>query len=61
MMIRQGWHSHTLHPGDKVAMIVHPILSGAASGSLVSITLAGGQVLGPGGAPAPRSGNAPPP
>lgn len=61
MMARQGWKSRTLKPGDKVALVMHPMLNGAASGSLVSITLADGRVLGPGGAPAPTTGNAPKP
>jgi hypothetical protein len=61
MMARQGWKSRTLKPGDKIALVMHPMLSGAPSGSLVSVTLADGTVLGPGGAPAPSTGNAPPP
>jgi hypothetical protein len=61
MMARQGWKSRTLKPGDKIALVMHPMLSGAAVGSLVSATLADGTVLGPGGAPAPSTGNAPPP
>ena len=61
MMLRQGWKSRTLKSGDKVALIMHPMLDGSPSGSLVSITLADGRVLGPGGAPAPATGNAPPP
>ena len=61
MMARQGWKSRTLKPGDKIALVMHPIRSGDAVGSLVSVTLADGTVLGPGGAPAPSSGNAPPP
>jgi hypothetical protein len=61
MMARQGWKSRTLKPGDKVALVMHPMISGAPSGSLVSLTMADGRVLGPGGAPAPTTGNAPPP
>lgn len=61
MMARQGWKSRTLKPGDKIALVMHPILTGAPAGSLVSVTLADGTVLGPGGAPAPAAGNAPPP
>lgn len=61
MMARQGWKSRTLKPGDKIALVMHPMASGAPSGSLVSVTLADGTVLGPGGAPAPKTGNAPPP
>jgi len=61
MMSRQGWKSRTLKPGDKIALVMHPISSGALIGSLVSVTLADGTVLGPGGAAAPSTGNAPPP
>jgi hypothetical protein len=61
MMARQGWKSRTLKPGDKIALVMHPMRSGDAIGSLVSVTLPDGTVLGPGGAPAPSSGNAPPP
>jgi hypothetical protein len=61
MMARQGWKSRTLKPGDRVALVMHPALSGSSSGSLVSLTMADGRVLGPGGAPAPATGNAPPP
>jgi len=61
MMTRQGWKSRTLKPGDRIALVMHPMLNGSPSGSLVSATLADGQVLGPGGVPAPKTGNAPPP
>jgi hypothetical protein len=61
MMARQGWKSRTLKPGDKIALVMHPLRSGDTIGSLVSVTLADGTVLGPGGAPAPSTGNAPPP
>jgi len=61
MMARQGWRSTTLKPGDKVALVVRPMRDGSPVGSLVSITLADGRVLGPGGLPAPATGNAPKP
>lgn len=61
MMSRQGWKSRTLKPGDKIALVMHPMLDGSPVGSLVSVTLTDGTVLGPGGVPAPRAGNAPPP
>ncbi len=61
MMTRQGWRSRTLKAGDKIALVMHPMLNGSPSGSLVSVTLADGKVLGPGGTPAPATGNAPPP
>jgi hypothetical protein len=61
MMARHGWKSRTLQPGDRIALVMHPMADGSPSGSLVSVTLADGQVLGPGGVPAPKTGNAPPP
>jgi len=61
MMARQGWKSRTLQPGDKIALVIHPMSNGSAVGSLVSVTLVDGRVLGPGGAAAPSTGNAPPP
>ena len=61
MMSRQGWNSHVLNPGDKVGLVMHPMRDGSPAGSLVSVTLKDGRVLGPGGAPAPTTGNAPPP
>ena len=61
MLMRQGWRSATLKPGDKVAMVINPMVNGSATGSLISVTLADGRVLGPGGAPVPASGNAPAP
>jgi hypothetical protein len=61
MMARQGWNSHTLNPGDKVGLVMHPMRDGSPAGSLVSVTLSDGRVLGPGGAPAPATGNAPVP
>ena len=53
MMIRQGWKSSLLKPGDRVSVVVHPMRDGTTTGSLVRITLADGRVLGPGGAPPP--------
>ena len=54
MMARTGWKKSTLKPGDEVVAIVNPLLDGRPNGSLVTITLADGTVLGPGDAPAPR-------
>jgi hypothetical protein len=54
MMARTGWKKSLLTPGDKVVAIVNPLLDGRPNGSLVTITLADGTVLGPGDAPAPR-------
>ena len=57
MMVRTGWKGSTLKPGDKVTLLTHPLKSGAASGSLIRVTLADGRVLGPGGPP-PRPAGA---
>jgi Family of unknown function (DUF6152) len=54
MMARTGWKRATLAPGDRVTVIVNPLLDGKPNGSLVKLTLADGTVLGPGDAPPPR-------
>jgi hypothetical protein len=54
MMARTGWKKDLLQPGDQVAVTVNPLLDGRPNGSLVSITLGDGTVLGPGDAPPPR-------
>ena len=54
MMSRTGWKKALLVPGDQVVVTVNPLLDGRPNGSLVSITLADGTVLGPGDAPPPR-------
>jgi len=54
MMSRTGWKKTLLIPGDQVVVTVNPLLDGRPNGSLVSITLADGTVLGPGDAPPPR-------
>jgi hypothetical protein len=55
MMTRAGWKSSTLKPGDKVTLVMHPLKSGKPSGSLVSVMVPDGRVLGPG------AGEVPPP
>jgi len=54
MMARTGWRSTTLKAGDRVTVTLNPLLDGRPNGSLVSIELADGTVLGPGDAPPPR-------
>ncbi len=61
MMARQGWTRLTLEAGDRIGLVIRPAVDGSLAGSLVSVTLVDGTVLGPGGAPPPRTGNAPPP
>jgi hypothetical protein len=54
MMARTGWKKTTLAPGAAVTVTINPLLDGRPSGSLVTITLADGTVLGPGDAPPPK-------
>lgn len=44
-LVRAGWKSSTVKPGDKVSVVVRPLRSGEAGGLFVSITLPNGQVL----------------
>jgi hypothetical protein len=53
-LVRSGWKSSTLKPGDKVSVTLNPIRTGEPGGIFVSVTLADGRVLdgrGAGAAP----------
>jgi hypothetical protein len=56
-LIRAGWKSSTLKPGDKVSVTLNPIRTGEPGGIFVSVTLPDGKVLGGRGAgpAAPRA------
>ena len=45
-LARQGWHSTSLKPGDKVQVAIHPMKNGSAGGSLIGVTLPTGEKLG---------------
>jgi hypothetical protein len=45
-LVRAGWKSTTVKPGDKVSVVVRPLRSGDPGGLFVSVTLPTGQVLG---------------
>lgn len=45
VLIRAGWKSNTIKPGDKVNVAAHPQLSGEPGGIFVSVTLPGGETL----------------
>jgi Family of unknown function (DUF6152) len=45
MLIRAGWKSSSLKPGDKVTVTGHPQKSGEPGALFVSVTTASGQVL----------------
>jgi hypothetical protein len=44
-LVRAGWKSNIIKPGDKVTVIVNPVRSGEPSGIFKSLTLADGRVL----------------
>ena len=45
VLVRAGWKSSTLKPGDKVSIAAHPLMTGEPGGIFVSVTLANGQTL----------------
>ena len=44
-LIRAGWKSNTIKPGDKVTVLVNPVRTGGPAGIFRSLTLADGRVL----------------
>ena len=57
-LVRAGWKSSSLKPGDKISVTLNPIRSGEPGGIFVSVTLADGRTLGGragGAAPAPAT------
>jgi hypothetical protein len=57
VLIRAGWKSTTLKPGDKVSIAAHPLMTGEPGGIFVSVTLASGQTMTDKAAPAPTPAN----
>jgi len=45
ILIRAGWKSNSLKPGDKVTVVGHPQKSGEPGALFVSVTTANGQTL----------------
>ncbi len=45
VLIRAGWKSSVLQPGDKVTVMAHPQLTGEPGGIFVSVTTADGRTL----------------
>ena len=45
-MVRSGWRSTILKPGDTVTVVINPLRGGEHGGAFVSLTLADGRVLG---------------
>ena len=44
-MVKAGWRSSSLKPGDHVIVTVHPLRDGTAGGSFVQVQTADGKVL----------------
>ena len=44
-LVRAGWKSNIIKPGDKVTVVVNPVRSGEPAGIFRSLTLADGRVL----------------
>jgi uncharacterized protein DUF6152 len=44
-LVKAGWKSNTVKPGDEVTVLVHPLRTDEKAGQFVSITLSNGQVL----------------
>lgn len=42
---RNGWTRHTLSPGDKIGMEIHPLKDGRKGGFCATVTLPDGKVL----------------
>ncbi len=45
-LVRAGWKSTTVKPGDKVTAVGRPLRNGDPGGLFVSVTLSSGQTLG---------------
>ena len=45
-LVRGGWRSTTLKPGDKVSVVANPLRTNEPGGKFVAITLPDGRVLG---------------
>jgi len=54
-LARRGWNKHTLNPGDKVSLMIHPLKGADHGGSFLSVTLADGTVMRQSGEPPPSS------
>jgi hypothetical protein len=55
VLVRAGWKSTTLKPGDKVSIDAHPLMTGEPGGIFVSVTLANGQTMTDKGLPPPAA------
>jgi hypothetical protein len=54
-LARRGWSKHTLNPGDKVSVVIHPLKGAEHGGSFLSVTLPDGTVMRQSGEPPPAA------
>jgi hypothetical protein len=52
---RKGWNKHSVNPGDKVTVLIHPLKDGRTGGSLMKLTRADGSFLGNGAVETPTT------
>jgi Family of unknown function (DUF6152) len=45
MLKRAGWNSRTFQPGDKVKVLIAPLLNGQSGGLILKVTMADGKTL----------------
>ena len=55
VLVRAGWKSTSVKPGDKVTLTAHPLMTGEPGAIFVSVTVPGGQTLTDRPAPAPAA------
>ena len=53
-LTRHGWNRHSINPGDKIMVEIHPLRDGRAGGSYSRVTFVDGHELDAGG-PGPGS------
>jgi hypothetical protein len=44
-LARQGWHSNSVKPGDKISVVIWPLRSGDKGGLFMSLTFPDGRML----------------
>jgi hypothetical protein len=49
ILAREGWKKTSFKPGDKVTVVIHPLLDGSHGGALIRATTAGGITIPPNG------------
>lgn len=45
-LVRVGWHSDSIKPGDKITVTFNPLRAGGAGGFVQGVVLANGRLLG---------------